>query len=62
MEGRREDNINENWITIDWTEQREKFFENTVKELETLILRVDKFFENDKKFLQMIDNDQQLLE
>jgi len=54
--------INDGWIVIDWTEDREKFFKETMKELESLILRVNKFFEDDKKFLDMIDNNQRLLE
>lgn len=48
--------LNGEWTIIDWTEQREKFFKETIKDLENLILRVNEFFQDNNKLLKLIDN------
>ena len=44
-----------NWNIIEWTEKRENFFKRTERDLEDLILIIDKFFGDTERALSFID-------
>jgi hypothetical protein len=54
--------INDKYTVIDWTQKREDFFKGFQRKLEYLILKIERFTKNKKKFLQLIDDRVKLLE